>query len=149
MKLKIKEALNKGYKNLGLNDEALERVATSIETLVTEETDLDVFVKNKAVEALMKFEQADADRKRTAQKKQSEGAEQKPQPTPDSELKPTESKDMAKMIADAVTVAIKPFRDEFSKLKSEQSAKTALESAKSNFFGNDYVKKYDDEANDA
>ena len=76
MKQKIKEALNKGYKNLGLNDEALERVATSVETLVTDETDLDAFVKNKAVEALMKFEQADADRKRTAQKKQGEGEKQ-------------------------------------------------------------------------
>lgn len=126
MKQKIKEALNKGYKNLGLNDEALERVATSVETLVTDETDLDAFVKNKAVEALMKFEQADADRKRTAQKKQGEGEKQEANTGKQSQnqQQTAEQPDLATAIASAVEAALE------KKLNPLQEKLNAFEAAK-------------------
>ena len=45
MKQKIKEALQQEYKNLGLNDEAFERVAAFGETLGINEETLANFVK--------------------------------------------------------------------------------------------------------
>lgn len=120
--------MNKGYKNLGLSDEALERVATSVETLVTDETDLDAFVKNKAVEALMKFEQADADRKRTAQKKQGEGEKQEANTgnQPQNQQQP----DLATAIATAVEAALEkklnPLQEKLTVFETERTVNSTI-----------------------
>lgn len=153
MKQKIKEALNRGYKNLGLNDEALERVATSIETLVTDETDLDAFVKNKAVEALMKFEQADADRKRTAQKKQSEGEKQEAntgnQSQNQSQQQAAEQPDFKSMLAEALSEVVNPLKEELAAIKAAKAKEDAV-SALDNFVnGWDYASGFPNERDEA
>lgn len=91
MKQKIKEALQRGHKNLGLSDEVFERVAASVETFITDEADIDKYVKSDLVNSLLKFEQADADRKRAKRegdKKEPDNGNQPPEPKP--EPKPQE-----------------------------------------------------------
>lgn len=91
MKKKIKEALQQGHRNLGLSDEVFERVAASVETFITDEADIDKYVKSELVNSLLKFEQADADRKRAkreGEKKESANGNQSPEPKPEDDKVP-------------------------------------------------------------
>ena len=84
---KIKEALQQGHKNLGLGEEVFERVATSVETFITDEADIDKYVKSELVKSLLKFEQADADRKRAkreGEKKEPGNGNQPPKTEPET-----------------------------------------------------------------
>ena len=63
MKKKLLEALKQGYKNLGLSEEAFERVATFGETFVTSDEQIETFVK--AAASMLKAEQSAADKVRT------------------------------------------------------------------------------------
>ena len=153
MKQKIKEALQQAYKNLGLNEEAFDGVATFGETIGTTEETLANFVKG--AESLLKREQSNADKVRNANaesKKQVEelkaklaeveakmNGNQKPQE------KPQETPDFAKLVSEAVTAAVQPFKDELAALKGAKSAEDAFNTAKTAFYGNDYAKKYTDE----
>ena len=154
MKQKIKEALKTRAKNLGLDDSAFDGVAAFGETIVKEEADIEGFVNSEATMNLLKTYQSVADKARAAAKAKND-PEPKPsnngnQPNPNPEPKPQDNPaDMAKIIADAVAAAIKPISDELAGFKAEQSAKTALSTAEATFKGNDYVKKYADEATDA
>lgn len=161
MKQKIKEALEQGYKNLGLSGEAFERVAAFGETFIKEEAQIATFVQG--AEAILKAEQSAADKVRTELNAKIKGLEGEKsaleaklngnQPDPaDLPPKPkstTQPQDMAKIIADAVAAAIKPISDELAGFKAEQGAKAALANAEATFKANDYVKKYGDEATDA
>lgn len=153
MKQKIKEALQQAYKNLGLNEEAFDGVATFGETIgITEET-LANFVKG--AESLLKREQSNADKVRNANaesKKQVEElkaklaeAEAKMNGNKKPQEKPQETPDFAKLVSEAVTAAVQPFKDELAALKGAKSAEDAFNTAKSAFYGNDYAKKYTDE----
>lgn len=93
MKQKIKEALQQGHKNLGLSDEVFERVAASVETFITDEADIDKYVKSELVNSLLKFEQADADRKRAkreGEKKEPDTGNQPPEKKPEEKPKEDE-----------------------------------------------------------
>lgn len=156
MKQKIKEALKTRAKNLGLDDSAFDGVAAFGETIVKEEADIEGFVNNEATMNLLKTYQSVADKARAAAKAKNEpdtkssenGNQPDPKPNPDPKPEPNPT-DMAKIIADAVAAAIKPISDELTQFKGEQAAKSAFASAETAFMGNDYVKKYADEAADA
>lgn len=164
MKQKILEALKQGYKNLGLSDEAFERVATFGETFITSEEQIPNFVKG--AEAILKSEQSAADKVRSElngkikalegekadlEAKLSKGAEptQEGNNEPSKQDPPTQQQDLAKLIADAVAIAVKPLSDEIATFKGEQATKNALAQGKATFEANDWVKKYKDEAEDA
>ena len=164
MKQKILEALKQGHKNLGLNDEAFERVADLGKTFITSEEQIPNFVKG--AEAILKSEQSAADKERTksAQEKKAledkiaeleaklnkgeepsqEGNNEQPKEEPKGE-----PQDLAKLIADAVANAVKPLSEELATFKGERFTKNALAQAKAKFESNDWVKKYKDEAEDA
>lgn len=156
MKNKIKDALKQKYANLGLGDEVFDRVASSVETIVTDDT-LTQFV-NGAENLLKKF-QSDADKARTdttnngkkiqeleakikelERGKGGDGGDGGNVLTPEA---------IAQQVADAVAAAVKPLNDEIASLKGANTAKEALRAAKELFFGGDYTKKFADEANDA
>ena len=63
MKKKIMDALQQKYKNLGLENEVFERVASSVETFITDET-LDAFVAG--AEGMLKSYQSMGDKHRAA-----------------------------------------------------------------------------------
>ena len=159
MKQKIKEALQQEYKNLGLNDEAFEGVAAFGETLGINEETLANFVKG--AKDLLKREQSNADKVRNANataakqveelkaklaEAEAKLAKEKPSEEKPQEEKPQEEKpDFAKLIAEAVTAAVQPLQTELANIKHTRSAEDAFNLAKTNFFGNDYAKKYTDE----
>lgn len=155
MKEKIKEALKTRAKNLGLDDSAFDGVAAFGETIVKEEADIDGFVNSDATMNLLKTYQSVADKARAAARAKNEPEPKptdtgnQPNPAPEPPKPETNTADMAKIIAEAVATAIKPISDELAGFKAEQSAKSALANAEATFKGNDYVKKYVDEAADA
>lgn len=151
MKQKIKEALQQAYKNLGLNEEAFDGVATFGETIgITEET-LANFVKG--AESLLKREQSNADKVRNANaesKKQVEElkaklavAEAKMNENKSQEKeKPQDAPDFAKLVSEAVTAAVQPFKDELAALKGAKSAEDAFNTAKEYIYSLDFSKQY-------
>ena len=64
MKNKIKEALKQGHKKLGVSDEVFERVAASVETFITDESQIDGFVQSENTLNLLKSYQSMADKVR-------------------------------------------------------------------------------------
>lgn len=160
MKQKILEALKQGHKNLGLSDEAFERVAAFGETFITSEEQIPNFVKG--AEAILKSEQSAADKVRSelnGKIKALEGEKAdleaklkdvNPQGNNEPPKEPeTQTQDMAKLIAEAVAVAVKPLTDKINAFESGQVAKQAIVDAETSFNSNGWVKKYPDEANDA
>ena len=154
MKQKIKEALQQEYKNLGLNDEAFERVAAFGETLGINEETLANFMKG-ANDTLKKM-QSDADKVRNADANSKKQVEELKAKLAEAEAKLATEKpkeettpDIAKLIAEAVTAAVQPLQSELASIKHTRSAEDAFNLAKTNFFSNDYAKKYTDERDQA
>jgi hypothetical protein len=157
MKQKIKEALQQEYKNLGLNEEAFERVAAFGETLGINDETLANFVKG-ANDTLKKM-QSDADKLRNADaisKKQVEDLRAKlaeaeaklATPTPEPK-KDKPNDDLAKLLEEKLSALVQPLKDELANIKSTRSAEDAFKSARDAFFANDYAKKYTSERDDA
>ena len=161
MKTKILNALKQGYKNLGLGEEAFERVATFGETFITSDEQIDSF--EKAAEPLLKAEQSAADKVRTelnTKIKELEGnkaeLEAKLKDTKDKkndnqdEPNPNEPPlDVASLVSKAIAEAIKPLQDDLSAFKSNQQQKSvvaALDELKNTW---DYAKGYPAECEDA
>ena len=153
MKTKIKEALQLAYKRLGLDEEVFERVATSVETFITEET-LSNFVDG--AESLLKHYQGVVDKARretSDEKKRAEDlqaklneAEAKLKEKGDGgEGKQQEPEDIVAMIKSAVEAAVQPLQDKLKAFEDEGASKQALKAAKDALFGNDYAKKYTQE----
>ena len=148
MKNKIKDALKQRYNNLGLSDEAFDGVASSVQTVITDET-LEGFVAG--AEPLLKQFQSIADKARSqkvaeleAKIKELEGKDKgKDEPQQIS------LEDITKQVTEAVAAAVKPLNDEIASLKGASAAKESLATAMTTLFGGDYAKKYADEANDA
>jgi hypothetical protein len=159
MKQKIKEALQQEYKNLGLNDEAFERVAAFGETLGINEETLANFVKG-ANDTLKKM-QSDADKVRNANATTAKQVEELTAKLAEAEAKlktlgdggngktqePTI--DIAKLLDEKLSALVQPLKDELASIKHTRSAEDAFNLAKTNFFGNDYAKKYTDERDQA
>lgn len=139
MKQKIKEALQQGHKNLGLSDEVFERVAASVETFITDEADINKYVKSELVNSLLKFEQADADRKRAKR----EGEKKEPD-TGDNlpESKPQEMPDFKAMFADALAEVVNPLKEELAALKGEKASEAAVKQAQEKFGADEWVNGY-------
>ena len=156
MKQKIKEALQQEYKNLGLNDEAFERVAAFGETLGINEETLANFVKG-ANDTLKKM-QSDADKVRNANATTAKQVEELKAKLAEAEAKlktptePTEGKteiDLAKLLDEKLSALVQPLQDKLAQIEQSRSAEDAFNLAKTNFFGNDYASKYTDERDQA
>lgn len=155
MKQKIKEALQQAYKNLGLNEEAFDGVATFGETIGINEETLANFVKG--AEGLLKREQSNADKVRNANAESKKQVEELKAKLAEAEAKmngnkeqkegnkPQETPDFAKLISDVVTAAVQPLQEKIAAFEGAKSAEDAFNTAKSAFYGNDYAKKYTDE----
>lgn len=162
MKQKIKETLQQEYKNLGLNDEAFEGVAAFGETLGINEETLANFVKG--AKDLLKREQSNADKVRNANATTAKQVEELKAKLAEAEAKlktqgdgdngnggtqePT-TPDIAKLLDEKLSALVQPLKDELANIKHTRSAEDAFNLAKTNFFGNDYAKKYTDERDQA
>ena len=143
MKQKIKEALQQGHKNLGLSDEVFERVAASVETFITDEADIDKYVKSELVNSLLKFEQADADRKRAkreGEKKEPDNGNNPPEPNPSP--KPQDTPDIAAIVAQPVAAAINPLQEKLNAFETAKTAERAVKQAQEKFGADEWVNGY-------
>ena len=158
MKDKIKAALQQEYPHLGLDDETFEGVASAAETLVKEEADIPNFVKG--AEKMLKRYQSIADKARGEAaeskkaleelKKKMEDASKKNDDKPDDPKdKPKDQPDFAKMVADAVTAAVKPLQDKIDAFEAEGTKKNAIKEGKDIFFANKLAGEYTSERDEA
>ena len=130
MKQKLLNALKEGHKNLGLSEDAFERVATFGETFITSDEQIKAFVD--AATPMLKAEQSAADKVRTELNaklkavegekadllaKLNNGVEQ----SEESIASKVDQPDMAKTIADAIAAAISPLRDELATFKADKA----------------------------
>ena len=148
MKQKIKEALQQEYKNLGLNDEAFEGVATFGETLGINEVTLANFVKG-AKDTLKKM-QSDADKMRNAKSESAKQVEELKAKLAEVEAtlkapKDEPKEDIAKLLDEKLKALVNPLLERINTFESNKTAEDAFKLAKENFFSNDYAKKYVDE----
>lgn len=160
MKEKIKAGLQQEYPQLGLDEETFEGVAAAAETLIKDEADIPNFVKG--AEKMLKRYQSIADKSRgeaAAAKKELDelkaklGRNDQEQEHESETEKKTKQKpetpDFAKLIAQAVTDAVKPFKDELDAMKAEGLKKSAIKDGKDIFFANKLASSYKDEAEDS
>lgn len=148
MRTKIKEALKQGYKNLGLSEEVFERVAASVETFITDESQIDGFVSSENTKGLLTSYQSVNDKLRSLEKKIKPVDPITPEPTPAPLTEPNPNPtpnpplDIAQLISDAVSQAIKPLNEELNNLKNVRTQETAVSEAISRINAWDYAKGY-------
>lgn len=150
MKQKIKEALQQGYKNLGLAEEVFERVATSVETFITDESAIEGFVNSQSTKELLTSFQSIADRARAEARAKLNNADKDDAQKDDKNANSKDDRkddvpngaDLAKVIADAVAKEVQVLKDELATFKSEQSSKSAVAEALARIDAWDYAKGY-------
>ena len=127
MKEKILVALKTKYKTFGFGDKAFDGVADYLSKTVTEESQIETAIGG--VEGLLKAFQGDIDTVRNEKsglQKQLDELKTKienPNPNPKPEDKP----DMATIIADAVSAAVKPLSDKLAQFETEKTQATRQE----------------------
>lgn len=156
MKESIKAALKTEFKELGLSDNTIGRLADYIvgKGTVTKEEDIATAVKGDDVKLIAKSIQGEIDGIQKAKKKAEDDladykAKHPGAKSTEEDEGGNKDPDISKAIADAVKEAIAPLTEKISALESANSTKAALEGARASFFGGDYAKKYKDEADDA
>lgn len=145
MKQKIKEALQQGHKNLGLSDEVFERVAASVETFITDEADIDKYVKSELVNSLLKFEQADADRKRArreGEKKEPDTGNQPPEPNPEPKPQGLDVDALVERLNAAWAQKLQPLQEKLNAFESVKTAEQAVKQAQEKFGADEWVNGY-------
>lgn len=147
MRQKIKEALKRGHKKLGLSDEVFERVAASVETFITDESQIDGFVTSESTLSLLRSYQSINDKVRDLER-----FVPKPNNTPKVDgpdngnnppkPKPNETPDFKAMLADALAEVVNPLKEELAALKGEKASETAVKTAREQFFADAWVNGY-------
>lgn len=166
MKKKIEEALRTEFKELGLGDKTIGRLADYIVSkgTVTTEEEIATAVKGDDVKLIAKSIQGEIDGIQKAKKKaeddladykakhpdKSNKGDDDPDPDPsDDDDQPITAKSLAKLIKESTEAAVKTVKDEFEAYKALNSAKEAKANAKEAFFSNKWTTKFKDEAEDA
>ena len=117
------------YKTFGFGDKAFDGVADYLSKTVTEESQIETAISG--VEGLLKAFQGDIDTVRNEksglQKQLDELKTKIENPNPNPDPKPEDKADMATIIANAVSAAVKPLSDELAQFKAEKSQATRQE----------------------
>lgn len=159
MKTKIVDALKTEFKELGLGEKTIGRLADYIVSkgTVTKEDEISAAVKGEDVKLIAKSIQGEIDGIQKAKKKAEDDlADYKakhpdktdPDPDPDKQA-PLTAEAIAKLVEDAATKAVKTVKDEFDAYKAQVSGREAVAAAKAKFFENKWTTKFEEEANDA
>lgn len=164
MKKKIEDALRTEFKELGLGDKTIGRLADYIvaKGAVTTEEDIAAAVKGDDVRLIAKSIQGEIDGIQKAKRKAEDDLADYKAKHPDKDDKgddepgekdekdtPLTAEAIAKLVKDATEAAVKTVKDEFDAYKAQNSAKEAKARAKETFFGNKWTTKFKEEAQDA
>lgn len=159
MKKKIEDALKTEFKELGLSDKTIGRLADYVQGLVEKEEDIATAVKRDDVKLIAKSIQGELDGlKKAKEKAEADLADYKaahpdnpnPDPEPDpNKQTPLTAEAIAELVKNAATEAVKSVKDEFDAYKASILGKEAISAAKTKFYENKWTTKFQDEANDA
>lgn len=151
MKQKILEALKQGYKNLGLSEEAFERVAALGETFITGEEQIATFVKG--AESILKAQQSEADKARSKASEEKKALEDKiaaleaqlngnqpPIQPQQAAQQPTEQPDLVAQFAALLDSKLNPLQERITAFEAEKASQSAIDFAKKEFFELEIVK---------
>jgi hypothetical protein len=149
MKQKIKEALQQGYKNLGISEKAFEGVAAFGTTFIKDEAEIENFVKG--AEPMLKAFQGDADKLRGDYSKQikdleaqlankKEPAEPKDEPNKGGNNEP-DSKPLDELISAAVLKAVTPLTEKLNAYEAERNSESVVRTVQGKI-ETDYVNSY-------
>lgn len=157
-KEKLIATLKTKYKNFGLSNEGVDRIASAIEKTVTKEEDIDATVSSVETmdliaRELMSMRDKEIHNKTDLQSafdkykaEHPEGAPAATEPPKAPEFTLDSIQDLLKT---AVQEATQPLVEKIATLESARSSENAIATAKSQFFSGDYAKKYRDEADAA
>lgn len=133
MKQKIEEAIEQGYKNLGVPKTVIGGLAALGLTVVKDESEIAAFVQSEAVKGVMKSYQSEADKVRTEYSAKLKGLETEKaeleaklngnQPNP--EPKP-ETPDIAALIEAALDKKLNPITERLNTFESARAKETAV-----------------------
>jgi hypothetical protein len=161
MKQKIKEALQQGYKNLGISEKAFEGVATFATTFITDEAQIENFVKG--AEPMLKAFQGETDKLRGEYSQRIKDLETqidtlKPQSTPVETIKTNpqqeqvtpqskepEYPNMAAMIAESVSKAVSSITERLDKYESERNSQSVIDSVLADINKEAWINSYSKE----
>lgn len=157
MKKKIEDALKTEFRELGLSDKTIGRLADYVKGFVEKEEDIATAVKRDDVALIAKSIQGEIDgiqkAKKAAEDALTDYKAKHPETKNDDDGKTPpkqgDDPDVAKLVAEAVAAAIAPLQKSLDDYKSLNSAKEAKTLAKDAFFGNKWTGKFTDEAEDA
>lgn len=126
MKEKILVALKTKYKTFGFGDKAFNGVADYLSKTVTEEGQIEIAISG--VEGLLKAFQGDIDTVRNEKSGLQKQLDELKTKIENSNPKPEDKKDdMAAIIANAVSAAVKPLSDKLTQLETEKTQATRQE----------------------
>ena len=159
MKKKIEDALKTEFKELGLSDKTIGRLADYVQGLVEKEEDIATAVKRDDVKLIAKSIQGELDGlKKAKEKAEADLADYKAKHPDTTDTDPDKDKDkqtpltaeaIAELVKNAATEAVKSVKDEFDAYKASVLGKEAISAAKTKFYENKWTTKFQDEANDA
>ena len=165
MKTKIQEALKTEFKELGLGEKTIGRLADYIVSkgTVTNEDEIAAAVKGDDVKLIAKSIQGEIDGIQKAKKKAEDDLADYKAKHPDKSTQdndddnnddgdkktPLTAEAIAKLVKEAAEAAVKPVQDAFDAYKSQNSAKEAVVNAKNAFYANKWTGKFKEEADDA
>lgn len=155
MKQKIEEAIEQGYKNLGVPKTVIGGLAALGLTVVKDESEIAAFVQSEAVKGVMKSYQSEADKVRTEYSAKLKGLETEkaeleaklngnnpPEPKP-------ETPDIAALIEAALDKKLNPITERLTQFETAQSQKSAVAALNDLKASWDYAKGYPTECEDA
>lgn len=134
MKQKIEEAIEQGYKNLGVPKTVIGGLAALGLTVVKDESEIAAFVQSEAVKGVMKSYQSEADKVRTEYSAKLKGLETEKAELeaklngnnpPDPKPQP-EQPDIAAIVAQAVTAAAAPLQEKLNAFETTRAKETAV-----------------------
>lgn len=125
MKDKILVALKTKYKTFGFSDKAFDGVADYLSKTVTEENQIETAIGG--VEGLLKSFQGEVDFVRNEKSGLQRQLDELKAKNGKTEEKTEEKPDMAKIIADAVSAAVKPLSDKLTQFETEKAQATRQE----------------------
>jgi hypothetical protein len=142
MKQKIKEALKQKYGTrankelgqlqLGIGDEVFERVAASVETLITDESAIEGFVNSENTLNLLKSYQSVNDRLRAAEAKNeptpkpSDNGNQPPEPNPEPKPQGLDVDALVERLNAAWEQKLQPLQEKLTAFETTRAKETAV-----------------------
>lgn len=155
MKQKIEEAIEQGYKNLGVPKTVIGGLAALGLTVVKDESEIAAFVQSEAVKGVMKSYQSEADKVRTEYSAKLKGLEtekaeleaklngnQSPEVKPQPESQGLDVDALVERLNAAWEQKLQPLQEKLNAFETAKTAEQAVKQAQEKFGADEWVNGY-------